>query len=135
MAVTRGGFDDRQQAWHNRTPTVVGASLLALAVIGILVLAITYMSRQFGDPEQAPLNYVEPTYSATSPTSGTATTTQTITSTSPPQTTDIGGPLDPVTTPSTTSSSETTPTTTSEPPTVEEDEDEESTPPRRRRRR
>ena len=105
---------------------VLGYVVMALAVIGILVLAITYMSRQFGEPEQAPLNFVEPTFSATSPRSGTATTTQTITSTSPPQTTEIGGPLDPSTTPSTTSTSPSTTSsseTTSEAPTVEQDEE------------
>ncbi len=125
MAVPSGEFDGEargapSQPWHNRTPVVIGASVLALAVIGILVLTITYMSRQFGESEQAPMNFVEPSFSATSPRSDAATTTQTITSTSPPETTEIGGPLDPSTTPSTTPSSE----TTSEPPTVEDDEDE-----------
>ena len=127
MAVTSGNHDDghpRSQPWHNRTPAVVGASVVALAVIGVLVLAVTFVSRQMGEPEQAPLNYVEPTFSATATQSGTATTTQTITSTSPPETTEIGGPLEPPTTPttpSTTSSSE----TTSESATTEEDDDDE----------
>ena len=130
--MTSGDFDgdgqDPAPPWHNRTPAVVGASVLGVVVIGILVLAISYMSQQFGEPEQAPLDFVEPTFSATSERSGTATTTQTITSTSPPQTTEIGGPLDPSTTPSTTSSTTSSSETTSEPPTVEEEtEEEEST--------
>lgn len=134
VAVTSGDHDDGRtpsQPWHNRTPTVVGASVLALAVIGILVLAITLVSREFSEPEQAPLNYIQPTYSATPTRSGAATTTQTITSTSPPQTTEIGGPLDPLTpTPSTTPSTTSSGETTSEAPAVEEppqDGDEEST--------
>ena len=130
--MTSGDFDDDGRdpspPWYNRTPAVLGATAAAVLVIGVLILSITYLSRQFSEPEQAPLNFVEPTFSATSPRSGTATTTQTITSTSPPQTTEIGGPLDPPTTPSTTSSSETTSESSSEPPTLEtEDEDEEST--------
>jgi hypothetical protein len=94
------------QPWHNRTPAVVGASVVALAVIGVLIVVATAVSRQFSEPEQAPLNFVEPTYSATATQSAaTPTTTQTITSTSPPETTDIDGPPTPST--STTSGSET----------------------------
>jgi hypothetical protein len=130
--VTSGDFHDDGQhpspPWYNRTSAVLGASVLAVVVVGILVLAISYMSRQFSEPVEAPLNFVEPTFSATSPGTGTSTTTQTITSTSPPQTTEIGGPLDPSTTPSTTSSTTSSSETTSESPTLEDEaEDEEST--------
>ena len=94
------------QPWHNRTPTVVGASVVALAVIGLLVVVATAVGRQFSETEEAPLNFVNPTYSATATQSAaTATTTQTITSTSPPETTNIDGPPTPST--STTSGSET----------------------------
>jgi cytoskeletal protein RodZ len=95
------------QPWHNRTPALLGASVLAVAVIGLLIVVATAVAGQFGEPEEAPLNFVEPTYSATATQSETTpTTTQTITSTSPPETTDINGPPTPSS--STTSSSETT---------------------------
>lgn len=130
------GAEGPSQPWHNRTALVVGLSALALAIIAVLILGITYMSRHFGEPEEAPLNFVEPTFSATSPPVDTPTTTQTITSTSPPQTTEIGGPLDPSpsTSPPPTATSESSATTTSASPTVETDEDEESTERTTRRR-
>jgi cytoskeletal protein RodZ len=108
--VARRNDDDDGQPWHNRTSTVVGASVLAILVIGILIVAGTALARQFGETEPAPLDFVAPTYSATDRQSATAsTTTQTITSTSPPETTDIDPPSS-----STSSSSETssTPRTT-----------------------
>lgn len=112
MAVTGRNsdkYDDEQDVlsetpWYNRTPEVVGASVLGVLVIGILVFAVTYVARQFNEPPQAPLYYVEPSFSATATSTSSATTTQTITSTSPPVTSDINGPSS--TTPS--SSSETT---------------------------
>ena len=112
MAVTGRNSDkddDEQDApsetpWYNRTPEVIGASVLGVLVIGILVFAVSYVARQFNEAPQAPLYYVEPSFSATATsTSSSTTTTQTITSTSPPITTDINGPSS--TTPS---SSETT---------------------------
>jgi hypothetical protein len=98
--------DDEQSPapapWYNRTPNVIGASAAGLAVIGILIAAVMFVSRQFNEPVQAPLNFVEPTFSATATgSSSTPTTTATITSTSPPVTTDIDAPT------STTSSSDT----------------------------
>jgi hypothetical protein len=102
--------DDEQGApsetpWYNRTPEVIGASVLGVLVIGILVFAVSYVARQFNEAPEAPLYYVEPSFSATATsTSSSTTTTQTITSTSPPITTDINGPSS-TTTPS---SSETT---------------------------
>lgn len=97
-------YDDEQTPWYNRTPNVIGASVAGLAVIGVLIWAVTFVSGQFSEPTQAPLYYVEPSFSAT-PTrsSSTPTTTATITSTSPPETTDINGPTS--TPPSDTSSS------------------------------
>ena len=86
----RDDDDDDGQPWHNRTSTVVGASVLAILVISILIVAATALARQFGETEPAPLDFVAPTYSATDSQSAAAsTTTQTITSTSPPETTDI----------------------------------------------
>jgi len=90
-------YDDEQLSsatpWYNRTPALVGASVAGLAVIGILIAAVTFVSRQFNEPDQAPLNFVEPSFSATATHSlSTPTTTATITSTSPPVTTDIDAP-------------------------------------------
>ena len=111
MAVTGRNSDeddDEQDAptetpWYNRTPEVIGASLVGVLVIGILVFALSYVARQFSEPPQAPLYYVDPSFSATATSTSSATTTQTITSTSPPITSDINAPSS--TTPS---SSETT---------------------------
>jgi len=114
--------------WYNRTPAVVGASVAGVAAIGILITAVTYVSGQFNEPVQAPLNFVEPSFSATATESSTPTTTATITSTSPPVTTDIDTPS------STTSSSDpsdTSGTDTSTPrrtARTHESDDEESTP-------
>ena len=90
-------YDDEQSSsatpWYNRTPALVGASVAGLAVIGILIAAVTFVSRQFNEPDQAPLNFVEPSFSATATHSlSTPTTTATITSTSPPVTIDIDAP-------------------------------------------
>jgi hypothetical protein len=117
-------YDDEQtsppEPWHNRTPAVIGASILGLAAIGLLILVLSFVARQFSEPEQAPLNFVEPTYSATATRSATTTTTQTITSTSPPVTTDLDPGLAPPPPPPTSSSE-----TSSDDPTAEEDEDDE----------
>jgi hypothetical protein len=123
----RNSDDDKEGPWHNRTPEVIGASLIAIVVIGILIAAATAIARQFGEPEQAPLDYIAPTYSATnSQTVTTGTTTQTITSTSPPETTDIN--------PSGSSSSSSSSSTTSsssesstEPTTARTEEEDEPT--------
>jgi hypothetical protein len=113
-------YDPSEQPWHNRTPAVVGASLAGLALIGILIAIAVAMTQQYNEPEQAPLYFVEPTFSATA-TGTSTTTTQTITSTSPPQTTDINGPT--TSSSSDTSSSETSTDTTTARRTVEEDDD------------
>jgi hypothetical protein len=100
--------------WYNRTPAVIGASVAGLAVIGILIAAVTFVSRQVNEPGQAPLNFVEPSFSATATgSSSTPTTTATITSTSPPVTTDIDGPSSTTTSSSsdTSSSTDTSPRT------------------------
>ncbi|HYZ69319.1 MAG TPA: hypothetical protein VE666_16220 [Mycobacterium sp.] len=103
-------YDEESSAapvpWYNRTPNVIGASAAGLAVIGLLIAAVTFVARQFNEPDQAPLNFVDPTFSATASHSSTPTTTATITSTSPPVTTDINGPSS--TTPSDTSGSSST---------------------------
>lgn len=149
MAVPGGNGDARgggerppPQPWYNRTPEVVGASLLGLAVIAILVLGVSFLAGRFDEPTQAPVDFVEPTFSATeAPTSPAATpTTGTITSTSPPQTTEINDPLP---SGSTTPGTQTTPgtettsgsaTTSPTPPRSEADEGGEPTTTRTTRR-
>jgi hypothetical protein len=116
-------YDDEQTPWYNRTPAVVGASVVGLAVIAILIAAVTFVSGQFSEPTEAPLNYVEPSFSATATgSSSTPTTTATITSTSPPVTTDINAPS------STTSSSDTSSSDTSTRVTQSRPSNDESTP-------
>jgi cytoskeletal protein RodZ len=112
----RDDYDDEQTPspapWYNRTPAVIGASVAGLAVIGILIAAVTFVSGQFNEPEQAPLNFVEPSFSATATrSSSTPTTTATITSTSPPVTTDIDTPTSTTSSSSDTSSSDTSTST------------------------
>lgn len=130
-------YDDEQHPsptpWYDRTPNVIGASVAGVAVIGILIAAVTFVAGQVSEPTQAPLNFVEPSFTATATRSSSGpTTTETITSTSPPVTTDINGPSS--TTPSSssdTSSSETPSTTrtawTAPPPGWGEDESAPST--------
>ncbi|WP_337761749.1 hypothetical protein [Mycolicibacterium vanbaalenii] len=89
--------------WHNRTSTLLGASLAGMAAIALLVVTISWGTRQFNDPPQAPINYIDSGTSATETRSPTRTTTGTITSTSPPVTTDINPDLTP---PSTADTSE-----------------------------
>jgi hypothetical protein len=118
VAVTRRDRDDDARPeppsvpWHNRTSTLLGASIAAIALIAVLITSASWVSRQFNEPEQAPLNFVDPTFSTTEDSSVTPTTTGTITSTSPPMTTDIN----PESTSPTTSGSETSGTETSGPP-------------------
>ncbi len=70
MAVTSRDRDDdaEQEAppvpWHNRTSTLLGASVAAVAAIAIIVASIGYVARQFSEPTQAPINYVEPAVSS-----------------------------------------------------------------------
>lgn len=104
--------DDKDEpAWHERTSTVVGASAAAVAVIGLLYLLISYFVSGSDDPGSTSQYYPDPSFSDRSTTSGTSTTsTETITSTSPPVTTDIN-PGD--TTSTTTSGTDTTTPSTS----------------------
>jgi cytoskeletal protein RodZ len=103
-------YDDEipsPEPWYNRTPEVIGASVAGLAVIGILIAAVTFVSRQVNEPEQAPLNFVEPSFSATA--TGSSPTP---TSTSPPVTSDIDGPSSTTSSsPETSSSTDTSPRT------------------------
>lgn len=98
--TSRERDDDGQQSvpWHNRTSTLLGASVAALAAIAVVVSALMYVTRQSG-PEPAPMYFLETSRSATSSKAARSTTTRTstLTSTSPPATTDID-PADPTST-------------------------------------
>lgn len=97
---------------------MAGASVLGVAIIGLLVFAVTFATRQFDKQPQAPLNFVDPTYSASATTSSateTVTSTEpTVLSTSPPVTSDIDG-SPPLPTSSDSTTSETSSSTTSPP--------------------
>ena len=95
--------------WYNRTPTVIGASVAGLAVIGILIAAVTFVAGQFNEPEQAPQNFVDPSFSATATQSSVdADHDRDDHQHQPPVTTDIDAPS------STTSSSSDTSSSSSE---------------------
>ncbi|WP_370464513.1 hypothetical protein [Mycolicibacterium sp. 018/SC-01/001] len=126
--------DPSEVPWHNRTSTLLGASVVGLAVIAALVAGGLWLGRQFTEPQQAPLNYVDPTFSSTSEqASSTPTTTETITSTSPPVTSDINpDSTTPTTTDSETSSTSRTPRTSR--PSDDDDNDDATTTTRKRPR-
>ena len=109
--MTDADHDEDEPPWHERTSTVVGASVGAIAVIGLLWLLISYVVGGSDEPGTTSQYYPDPSFSDRSSAATTETTsTETITSTSPPVTTDI----DPgVTTTSGTDTTSTTPTTTS----------------------
>ncbi|MDT5003338.1 MAG: hypothetical protein QOJ24_514 [Mycobacterium sp.] len=97
--VDEFGGDEPNTPWHNSTLAVVGASAAGIAVIGVLVGAVMFMSG--GDePADAPLNFVNPSFSETAAESASSATTTTPTITSTPQisTTEINGPPGPSTT-------------------------------------
>jgi hypothetical protein len=128
MAVTENRYLDEEfdndepspQPWHNSTPAVLGASAVGVAVIAVVVGVISLVTGPSDPPADAPLNFVEPSFSATAsrtPTSA-STTTATITSTAAVSTTEINAPLAPPTTSGTSGSSE-----SSSSPSLEEDDD------------
>lgn len=119
-----------ERKWHERTSTLAGVSVAALAAIALIVWGALFVTRQVNQPQQAPTEFVTPSFSDRS-TSGPTTTTETITSTVPPATTDINDPD--ATTSSTTSSSTSSTTTTTRRPTTETRDDETTTTRRRPR--
>ncbi|MCV7109913.1 hypothetical protein A5761_29920 [Mycolicibacterium setense] len=110
MPVT-GDEDEGQPAeapWHHSTPAVAGASAAALAVIGLVVWAAIALTGS-GGPEDAPIDFVPPSYASTTVKTSKSTTTRTTTSRLP-LTTEFGLPGESDT--STTSPSETSGTST-----------------------
>jgi hypothetical protein len=98
-----GGDTLTEPPWHERTSTLVGASVAALLALGILYFLISTVARQFNEPDPAPQYYVDPGggSSSFSRTATTTTTTETITSTVPPVTTEMNPGDTLTTTPST----------------------------------
>ncbi|MGB8402588.1 MAG: hypothetical protein WCE30_00770 [Mycobacterium sp.] len=80
--------DELSRPWHERTPQVLGASVAALIVIGLLYFAASCVSRHYDQPPPAPSQYIQPNQTTALGTT-TTTTTNTITSTVPPQTSEI----------------------------------------------
>lgn len=88
------GDDDQgrppEAPWHHSTPAVAGASAAALAVIGLVVWVAVALTGS-GGPEDAPIDFVPPTYASTSVKTSKSTTTRTTTSRLP-VTTEFGVP-------------------------------------------
>jgi hypothetical protein len=101
-----------EPAWHERTSTLLAASVGAIAVIAVAYFLISSLVRDSGDPGPAEQYFIDTTTSGSrTPSSGAATTTTgTVTSTSPPMTTDINDPNAP---PTPTSGTDTSGTETS----------------------
>ena len=91
-----GGDEPSELPWHNSTRAVVGASAAGIAVIGVLVAAVVFMTG--GQGSQSPADFVDPSFSETAAASSATTTTPTITSTPKVSTTEINGPPPPPTT-------------------------------------
>ena len=121
-----GGDEPSELPWHNSTRAVVGASAAGIAVIGVLVAAVVFMTG--GQESQSPADFVDPSFSETAAASSATTTTATITSTPKLSTTEINGPPPPPTTSGSSdtstsgSESSSTPTFTRPPRTREADE-------------
>jgi hypothetical protein len=103
--------------WHNSTPMVLGASAIGIGVIAALVAAVMLVTPGSNKPTQPPLNFVEPSFSASQ--TSTPTTTATITSTVAVSTTDINPTPGPPSSPETSSSA---PTSSGRPPRSSQDE-------------
>jgi Flp pilus assembly pilin Flp len=115
--VDEFGGDQPSEPWHNSTRAVLGASAVGVAVIAGLVAAVMFVTGE-DEPADVPLNFVDPSFSATASrtTTSTPTTTATITSTAPLSTTEIN-------TSTTTSNSSTSSSESSSAPRQREDDD------------
>ncbi|WP_231644494.1 hypothetical protein [Mycolicibacterium baixiangningiae] len=78
--------------WHHSTTKVLGASIAALAALALVVSGVMFVSRTAAETPQAPLNFVDPTFTSATTDSTTAATATTTTRISPPQTTDLDLP-------------------------------------------
>jgi len=120
---------DAPAPWHNSTAKVFGASIAALAGVGLIVGSVMYVSGQADEPTQAPLNFVDPSFSAAPETSSSSQpTTTSATRTTPPLTTDIDLPPSSSETPPTSSPPSTSRRLPSTKEDVPDDPDEDSEP-------
>jgi hypothetical protein len=111
--VDESGGEEPSQPWHNSPKAVIGASAAGIAVIGVLVAAVMFVSG--GDnPTDAPMNFVDPSFSETAAASSATTTTPTITSTPKLSTTEINAPTGPSTTSSSSDTSSSSSSSSSE---------------------
>jgi hypothetical protein len=111
----------REEPWHHSTPAVIGASVVALGVLALLVWGVVSLTSSANSPEEAPIQFVDPSFTSSTPTPSSTTTTATLTTTGPVTTTEIAGPSDTATTSgsdtsSATSSDTSGPSTTAELP-------------------
>jgi hypothetical protein len=78
-------------AWHERTPTLVGASVAALFALLLMYFAVSCVAQEFNTPNEGPQYFIDPGASTSgsygSTTSGTSTSTSY--SVVAPQTSDI----------------------------------------------
>jgi type IV secretory pathway VirB10-like protein len=120
-----------EPAWHERTSTLLAASVGAVAVIAVVYFLVSALVGDSDGPGPAQQYFTDTTtsISRTPSTGSPTTTTGTMTSTSPPMTTDINDPNapPPPPTPGTeTSGTETPPsepsTTTRTPRTTDDDD-------------
>lgn len=120
-----------EPAWHERTSTLLAASVGAVAVIAVVYFLVSALVGDSDAPGPAQQYFTDTTTSGSrTPSSSPTTTTGTVTSTSPPMTTDIDGPNAPLPPPPTsgtpTSGTETPPgepsTTTRTPRTTDDDD-------------
>lgn len=125
VPVAREDRDDDAPAWHERTSTLAGASLAAIVVMALLYFLISTFVREFDDPTPVQQYFLEPSTSGSVTRSGSSptSTTQTITSTSPPVTSDFNTPGGETTTSGTsgTDTSSTSPTQRRPPRTRDDD--------------
>ncbi|BCI51243.1 hypothetical protein NIIDNTM18_05210 [Mycolicibacterium litorale] len=121
---------DGSTPWHHSTAKVLGASVAALVALALVITGVMFVSRKAGETPEAPLNFVDPTFSSmTSDSTTEQPTSTTTTRISPPLTTDLDLPPELAPPPPPPSASETTTgrgrSTTQE---ESEDNDEESAP-------
>jgi hypothetical protein len=77
-------------AWHERTPTLVGASVAALLALFIMYFAVSCVAQEFNTPNEGPQYFIDPGAPTSSDSYGSTTSgTSTSYSLIPPQTTDI----------------------------------------------
>lgn len=86
-------LDDKSTtpAWHERTPTLLGASAAALLALLLMYFAVSCVAQEFNTPNEGPQYFIDPGASTSgsygSSTSGTSTSTSY--SRVAPQTSDI----------------------------------------------